>query len=248
MDGRDRVQESRRDATAQRRGDLSPDAAAVQPVSPAIPGTLTFKLAEGLRSETRRIPCARRAARGGVPDRLRRARTRPPPGCGSGPASARLLKPQRCCSRLGQVHTESGHESQRHDARGAASPVTTRAPYDDLSEVAREQLKIPLRVTCTGSLSHWKGLAYANVAGAVTRTTFLARRGITHRPTPSVRGRERAAGMIEPMTSIGAARGRSHDLSCCPSFPPTSSRAPAAMISPLIRPCDPGTPHHLATH
>ena len=36
-----------------------------------------------------------------------------------------------------------------------------------------------LRVTRTGSLSHWKGLAYANVAGAVTRTTFLARRGIT---------------------------------------------------------------------
>ncbi|MEO7987675.1 MAG: MmgE/PrpD family protein [Gemmatimonadales bacterium] len=36
-----------------------------------------------------------------------------------------------------------------------------------------------LRVTRTGSLSHWKGLAYPNVAGAVTRTTLLARRGIT---------------------------------------------------------------------
>jgi 2-methylcitrate dehydratase len=36
-----------------------------------------------------------------------------------------------------------------------------------------------LRVTRTGLLSHWKGLAYANVAGAVTRTTFLARRGVT---------------------------------------------------------------------
>ena len=36
-----------------------------------------------------------------------------------------------------------------------------------------------LRVTRTGSLSHWKGLAYPNVAGAVTRTTFLARRGVT---------------------------------------------------------------------
>ena len=36
-----------------------------------------------------------------------------------------------------------------------------------------------LRVTRTGSLSQWKGLAYPNVAGAVTRTTFLARRGIT---------------------------------------------------------------------
>ena len=36
-----------------------------------------------------------------------------------------------------------------------------------------------LRVTRTGALSHWKGLAYPNVAGAATQTTFLARRGIT---------------------------------------------------------------------
>lgn len=36
-----------------------------------------------------------------------------------------------------------------------------------------------LRVTRTGSLSHWKGLAYPNMAGAATWTTFLARRGIT---------------------------------------------------------------------
>ena len=36
-----------------------------------------------------------------------------------------------------------------------------------------------LRVTRTGLLSQWKGLAYPNMAGAVTRTTFLARLGIT---------------------------------------------------------------------
>ncbi len=36
-----------------------------------------------------------------------------------------------------------------------------------------------LRVTRTGALSHWKGLAYPNLAGAVVRTTFLARRGVT---------------------------------------------------------------------
>jgi 2-methylcitrate dehydratase len=36
-----------------------------------------------------------------------------------------------------------------------------------------------LRVTRTGLLSQWKGLAYPNLAGAVTRTTFLAARGIT---------------------------------------------------------------------
>lgn len=36
-----------------------------------------------------------------------------------------------------------------------------------------------LRVTRTGGLSQWKGLAYPNVAGAATCTTFLAGRGIT---------------------------------------------------------------------
>jgi 2-methylcitrate dehydratase len=36
-----------------------------------------------------------------------------------------------------------------------------------------------LRVTRTGSLSHWKGLAYPNTAFACTHGTFLAMRGIT---------------------------------------------------------------------
>lgn len=36
-----------------------------------------------------------------------------------------------------------------------------------------------LRVTRTGKLSHWKGLAYANMAAACTFATFLAMRGIT---------------------------------------------------------------------
>ena len=36
-----------------------------------------------------------------------------------------------------------------------------------------------LRVTRTGALSNWKGLAYPNTAFGVTHTTFLARRGIT---------------------------------------------------------------------
>ena len=38
---------------------------------------------------------------------------------------------------------------------------------------------IALRVTRTGRLSHWKGLAYPNVAASVMRTTLLAGRGIT---------------------------------------------------------------------
>jgi 2-methylcitrate dehydratase len=36
-----------------------------------------------------------------------------------------------------------------------------------------------LRVTRTGALSHWKGLAYPNTAAGCVRVTLLARRGIT---------------------------------------------------------------------
>jgi 2-methylcitrate dehydratase len=36
-----------------------------------------------------------------------------------------------------------------------------------------------LRVTRTGALSHWKGLAYPNTSFAATHATFLARRGVT---------------------------------------------------------------------
>jgi 2-methylcitrate dehydratase len=36
-----------------------------------------------------------------------------------------------------------------------------------------------LRVTRTGALSHWKGLAYPNLAGCATYAVFLAMRGIT---------------------------------------------------------------------
>ena len=38
---------------------------------------------------------------------------------------------------------------------------------------------IALRVTRTGSLSHWKGLAYPNTAFVATHATFLAKHGIT---------------------------------------------------------------------
>jgi 2-methylcitrate dehydratase len=39
-----------------------------------------------------------------------------------------------------------------------------------------------LRVTRTGALSHWKGLAYPNTAFASTHATFLAMRGVTGPP------------------------------------------------------------------
>ena len=38
---------------------------------------------------------------------------------------------------------------------------------------------IALRVTRTGNLSHWKGLAYPNLAACCTRATLLARHGVT---------------------------------------------------------------------
>ena len=39
-----------------------------------------------------------------------------------------------------------------------------------------------LRVTRTGTLSHWKGLAYPNTAFGATHAAFLAKRGITGPP------------------------------------------------------------------
>jgi 2-methylcitrate dehydratase len=36
-----------------------------------------------------------------------------------------------------------------------------------------------LRVTRTGALSHWKGLAYPNTVFSATHATFLALRGVT---------------------------------------------------------------------
>ena len=50
-----------------------------------------------------------------------------------------------------------------------------------------------LRVTRTGSLSNWKGLAYPNTAFGATHAAFLAMRGITG-PTGSVRGQQRLDG------------------------------------------------------
>ena len=48
-----------------------------------------------------------------------------------------------------------------------------------------------LRVTRTGALSHWKGLAYPNTAFACTHAAFLAMRGIT--------GQERSSRVIRAL-------------------------------------------------
>jgi 2-methylcitrate dehydratase len=56
-----------------------------------------------------------------------------------------------------------------------------------------------LRVTRTGALSHWKGLAYPNTAAGCVRATFLARRGITG-PLEVFEGNK---GFMEAKTSSG---------------------------------------------
>lgn len=48
---------------------------------------------------------------------------------------------------------------------------------------------VALRVTRTGTLSHWKGLAYPNTAFIATHAAFLAMRGITG-PPGGVRGQQ----------------------------------------------------------
>src|SRR6266566_5392822 len=91
-----------------------------------------------------------------------------------------------------QVHTrlsdvapvqDKGFDHTTQGAYGAAAGVAKalRLTPDQIANAIAISgtANVALRVTRTGALSHWKGLAYPNVAGAATRTTFLARRGVT---------------------------------------------------------------------
>lgn len=76
-----------------------------------------------------------------------------------------------------------------HVTQGAAAVAAGVAKALDLDEertanaiaLAMTGLNA-LRVTRTGALSHWKGLAYAHMAFAATHAAFLASRGITGPP------------------------------------------------------------------
>lgn len=69
---------------------------------------------------------------------------------------------------------------------------------------------IALRVTRTGKLSHWKGLAYPNLAACCTRATLLARHGITG-PLEVVEGDK---GLMDAITGYFKMNWSGEDLGC----------------------------------
>ncbi len=93
----------------------------------------------------------------------------------------------------------------------AAAAVVARALSLDREKVANAvaisgTANNVLRVTRTGSLSHWKGLAYPNTAFAATHAAFLAMRGISG-PRRSSRGtRASWRPSPAPSRSIGSAK------------------------------------------
>ena len=67
-----------------------------------------------------------------------------------------------------------------------------------------------LRVTRTGKLSHWKGLAYPNLAACCTRATLLARHGITG-PLEVIEGEK---GLMDAITGCFQVSWSGEDLGC----------------------------------
>ena len=67
-----------------------------------------------------------------------------------------------------------------------------------------------LRVTRTGKLSHWKGLAYPNMAACCTRTTLLAKVGITG-PLEVIEGDK---GLMDAITGYFEVSWAGEDLGC----------------------------------
>ena len=69
---------------------------------------------------------------------------------------------------------------------------------------------IALRVTRTGKLSHWKGLAYPNLAACCTRATLIARHGITG-PLEVIEGDK---GLMDAITGYFKMNWSGEDLGC----------------------------------
>ena len=69
---------------------------------------------------------------------------------------------------------------------------------------------VALRVTRTGKLSHWKGLAYPNLAACCTRATLLARHGITG-PLEVIEGEK---GLMDAITGYFQMSWSGEDLGC----------------------------------
>ncbi len=73
------------------------------------------------------------------------------------------------------------HTTQGAFAAAAAAAKALRLPAEQIANAAAiaGTANVALRVTRTGNLSHWKGLAYAHVAKEGTFAALLASRGIT---------------------------------------------------------------------
>jgi 2-methylcitrate dehydratase len=69
---------------------------------------------------------------------------------------------------------------------------------------------VALRVTRTGRLSHWKGLAYPNLAACCTRATLLASHGITG-PLEVIEGEK---GLMDAITGYFQISWPGQDLGC----------------------------------
>src|SRR5207244_3030883 len=69
---------------------------------------------------------------------------------------------------------------------------------------------VALRVTRTGKLSHWKGLAYPNLAACCTRATLLARHGITG-PLEVIEGEK---GLMDAITGYFQVSWSGEDFGC----------------------------------
>jgi len=69
---------------------------------------------------------------------------------------------------------------------------------------------VALRVTRTGKLSHWKGLAYPNLAACCTRATLLAKHGITG-PLEVIEGEK---GLMDAITGYFQISWSGQDLGC----------------------------------
>lgn len=89
-----------------------------------------------------------------------------------------------------------------------------------------------LRVTRTGRLSHWKGLAYPNLAACCTRVALLARQGITG-PLEVIEGEK---GLMDAITGYLTCPGRAKISHMCGgrqsrSITPRFTRRPRLKLS-----------------
>src|ERR1019366_1662792 len=115
---------------------------------------------------------------------------------------------ERCCSG-------SSTRIRPHGARGIWCGCRTlqgpkARPVPDRQRNRSGTTFNALRVTRTGKLSHWKSLAYPNMAACCTRTTLLAKLGITG-PLEVIEGDK---GLMDAITGCFEVSWAGEDLGC----------------------------------